>query len=469
MAKIFSGLFGRTEKEEKLKPPLNAAPGYDSEYIAYCIEMEQVVSALEENLHTSDDPKEIALQTLKVACEFYGGNWAGILEIDVELDVWNPLWWVNMENQDNTENLFNEFEFAKHVPTWTKAMREGTAVLIENAKNVKKAHPEEYDIYKRLQVDSVIGVPFGPNPTGFLAIRNPTRYVSRSSMMHILAYVIHRAMAQQKSIDSINHVLAPEEIESDKDVVINFLGALEFRTSKGIISERDLNSPKSSRVITYLLLNPRAAHPAFEIVDNIWPDASEKTDNLCNYIRGYIHTFRKSFSLISEKPLILTGANGYHINREFNIKTDLQQFDLLWEKAQHTTSTSQKADLLKKAVKLYRGNVFETACDEHWIIGIVTHYKSRYIGVVNELLATLADSDDYTSVQRYATRAIELTPENVRAYYWLIKAMVKSECPELAKNEISRAKKNLTSEEYASLKKFILQDNAIPSESLLDG
>ena len=81
----------------------------------------------------------------------------------------------------------------------------------------------------------------------------------------------------------------------------------------------------------------------------------------------------------------------------------------------------------------------------------------------------MADSDDYTSVQRYATRAIELTPENVRAYYWLIKAMVKSECPELAKNEISRAKKNLTSEEYASLKKFILQDNAIPSESLLDG
>ena len=71
MAKIFSGLFGRTEKEEKLKPPLNAAPGYDSEYIAYCIEMEQVVSALEENLHTSDDPKEIALQTLKVACEWW--------------------------------------------------------------------------------------------------------------------------------------------------------------------------------------------------------------------------------------------------------------------------------------------------------------------------------------------------------------------------------------------------------------
>ena len=112
-------------------------------------------------------------------------------------------------------------------------------------------------------------------------------------------------------------------------------------------------------------------------------------DTLCNYIRGYIHTFRKAFALVSPYPLIETAANGYQINHDFHIMTDLQQFDLLWESAQHAVSVPHKVELLKKAVELYLGHVFENACDEHWIIGTVTHYKTRYIGIVNELLTTL--------------------------------------------------------------------------------
>ena len=114
MAKLFDRLFGRAKKEEEPYQPMPvAAPEYDPEYVAYCIELEQIVSALEENLHTSDDPKEIAMQTLKVACSFYGGDWAGILEVDLDLDVWNPLWWFNMSKRDRTEHLFGEFELAK--------------------------------------------------------------------------------------------------------------------------------------------------------------------------------------------------------------------------------------------------------------------------------------------------------------------------------------------------------------------
>lgn len=92
MEKLFDRLFGRAKKEEEPYQPMPVvAPEYDSEYVAYCIELEQTVSALEEHLHTCDDPMEIAIQTLKVACSFYGGNWAGILEVDLDMDVWNPL------------------------------------------------------------------------------------------------------------------------------------------------------------------------------------------------------------------------------------------------------------------------------------------------------------------------------------------------------------------------------------------
>lgn len=463
MASLFGSLFGRAEK--KAEEPFQSVPTknqqYDQEYIDYCIELEQTVSALEAYLHTSDDPHEIAIETLKTACRFYGGNWAGILDVDLELDVWSPLWWVNMGSIDRTMKLFQEFEIAKFMPNWVKALSEGTPIIISDAKTVQHEHPSEYEVYKRLEVESVIGVPFGPNPVGFLAIRNPTRYINRPSMMSILAYVLHRAMAQQKTIDSAKLTLSPDEIKSDRDIIINFFGSMSIYTSAGVLHERDLNSPKASRVATYLLLNRKSAHSPWEIVEELWPESEDKHEALSSYIRGYIRTFRKAFSLVSSYQLIETSANGYQISRDFNIMTDMQQFDLLWEQAQHAVTVPHKVDLLKQAVALYKGHVFENACDELWVVGTVTQYKLRYMGIVNELLSTLAQAGDFAGVQQYAARAVELVPENVQVHYWLIYSMSHLGTFELAKNEVSRAKSILTSEEFATLKKHVSQDNTL--------
>ena len=468
MARFFRSLFRRAEKEEPYQPSPVVALEHDPEYVAYCIEKDQVITALEENLHTSDDPKEIAMQTLKVACSFYGADWAGILEVDLELDVWNPLWWFNLKAHDETQQLFREFEIAKFMPNWVQSLETGKPVMIPDVKEVQKTHPEEYEVYKRLKVNSVIGVSFGPNPVGFLAIRNPTRYTKYSSMMTVLAYVLHRAMAQQQSIDSSNMALAPDEIKSDRDIIVNFFGSMEIQTSKGVLEERKVPSPRACRVATFLLLNRKSTFNAWEIADALWPDEPEKTELTSTYIRGYIHKFRQEFKKVSPYQLIKTAANGYQINHDFHIMTDLQQFDQLCEAAQHAVTVTQKVDYLKQAVALYRGHVYENACDEHWVIGTVTHYKSKYIGVVNELLATLTSAGDYASVQHYASRAIELTPENVRAHYWLICAMTKLETNELAKNQITVAKSKLTSEEFASLKKLVLFDDTLPYSSLFE-
>lgn len=286
-------------------------PEHDPEYVVYCIEKDQVITSLEENLHTSDDPKEIAIQTLKVACSFYGADWAGILEVDLELDVWNPLWWFSMSKSSRTEQLYSEFELAKIMPNWVQSLKTGKPVNIKNTKDVQTDHPEEYAVYKRLGVESVIGVPFGPNPVGFLAIRNPTRYTKYSSMMTVLAYVLHRAMAQQQSIDSSNMALAPDEIKSDRDIIVNFFGNVEIQTSKGVLEEHMVSSPRACRVATFLLLNRKSTFNAWEIAEALWPDEPEKTEVISSYIRGYIHKFRQEFKKVSPYQLIQTAANGY--------------------------------------------------------------------------------------------------------------------------------------------------------------
>ena len=76
MVRIFGSIFGRADRNGEelfLKLPPDSQK-LDTEYIRYCVELEQTVSALEAHLHTSVDPKEIALEALKAACRFYGGN-----------------------------------------------------------------------------------------------------------------------------------------------------------------------------------------------------------------------------------------------------------------------------------------------------------------------------------------------------------------------------------------------------------
>ena len=88
--------------------------------------------------------------------------------------------------------------------------------------------------------------------------------------------------------------------------------------------------------------------------------------------------------------------------------------------------------------------------------------QKRLVKPINELLELLAAVKEYDSIQKYASRAISLTPENVRAYYWLIYTIHQQGSIELAKNEVIRARELLTSSEYQTLKMMLAEDQSIP-------
>ena len=131
--------------------------------------------------------------------------------------------------------------------------------------------------------------------------------------------------------------------------------------------------------------------------------------------------------------------------------TDLQAFEKYWQAAQQSQFVSDKVDILKKALDLYKGNVLESAADEHWLIPTASHYSLRYAGMVNELLKTLAEEKDFHNLHKYAAQALALDSGNEAAYYWLIYAMLKMGATELAKTQVQIAEENLTEEEFHSL------------------
>lgn len=436
------------------------------EYDQYCRELERTLSALEAALHVSDDPEEIAMMAMKTACDFYQADWAGFLEVDMDLGLWSPAWWYNTAPNDQTMDYLNEFESAEFLHRWVVAMRENNAIIIPNVETLKIEWPDEYAVLKRMEAESIIGVPVKPRPTGFLVIRNPKRYLEHSSMLQMLAFVVLTNFNEKKLLDSAKMALSPEAIESDKDIIINFLGSMEIITSKGILREQDFKAPKSSRVVTYLLLHRRATHPPLEIASALWPNDIADPDTISGNIRGQIYRFRQAFSLISEYQLVESTPNGYRINPELRIMTDLQQFDKLWDSISYATATSKKVDLMKQAVEIYRGPLFENASDEHWITSMVNNYNLKYVGLVNELLLKLAEAEDYSGVQKYAAQSLEIVPGNVKARYWLIYATYHLGTVELARTEIERSRRDLTAEEYTLLVKHLRNEKSMPAERL---
>lgn len=88
--------------------------------------------------------------------------------------------------------------------------------------------------------------------------------------------------------------------------------------------------------------------------------------------------------------------------------------------------------------------------------------------MVDELLSIFARFEDYDGIHHFATQALNLVPENVKAQYWLVYSIYHSGVVALAKREIEKAKCRLTSEEFDTLQSFISKDESLPYGQLFE-
>ena len=100
------------------------ADPWQTEYIQYAQNVEQALNQLESQLHNSDDPGEVIMNMLAAATEFYDGDWAGILEADLVMKVWSPLWWYNRRTKAMTPNTFGDLQEGEYLILWIDALTE---------------------------------------------------------------------------------------------------------------------------------------------------------------------------------------------------------------------------------------------------------------------------------------------------------------------------------------------------------
>lgn len=416
------------------------------DYIQYAQNVEQALSHLESQLHNSDDPEEVIMHMLAAATEFYHGDWAGIMEADLVMKIWSPLWWYNRRTGGMTPNNFQDFEEGEYLIRWIDALMHGQPMIIPNTEELKDTNPLEYDFLSANHVRSMIAVPFWKRPTGFLIVRNPKRYTNRSSLLQMMAFVAVSSVNEKRLMERTQLALTPAVIQSDTDIVVNFFDELQIITSKGVLTERDLNSPMIVHLVVYLLLHAKRNNQPQEIFQTLWPDEDIGRANV--KVKSIVYRFQQMFNLICDHRLIEYIGGSYRINPELNVITDLDMFTEAWNQAATSSDLIAKGHLLKKAMDIYKNGLLPAHSCEHWLLPIAAHYSLRYIGVINQLLSTLDLAHDYVCIHEYAGIAVQAVPGSADAHYWLAYAMLKLGTTELAKNELQVAKQMLTEDEY---------------------
>ena len=420
-----------------------------NEYLQYAQNVEHSLTNLESQLHNSDDPEEVIMNMLAAATEFYDGDWAGILEADLVMKVWSPLWWYNRRTKAMTPNTFGDLQEGEYLVRWIDALMHGKPMIIPDTEAIRETNPLEYAFLKANRVHAMIAVPFWKRPTGFLIVRNPKRYISRSSLLKMMAFVAVSSINEKRLMDSTKRQLTPEIIKTDKDIVINLFDELQIITSKGVLTGKDLKSPKISRLVVYLLLHDGRPASPYEIVRDLWNE--EDIDRAGMNVKTLVYRFQQMFSQISDHRLIEATSSGYRIHPDLHVMTDLQIFEDYWNEAQVTADLVVKGHLLKKAMEIFKTGPVSEFSGEQWFMPTVAYYGLRFAGVVNQLLTTLDRANDYVCILEYANIAVKALPKNAEMHFWLIYAMTRLGAPEMAKSQMTAAKQILTEEDYTDL------------------
>lgn len=267
--------------------------------------------------------------------------------------------------------------------------------------------------------------------------------------MQALAFVTFSAITEQKLINRTQKAFSPESIKDDKDVIINLFGKIEIYTSKGVLTEAEISSPRICRFLVYMLLHGKNPIPPRTILEQIWPE--EDVENAGTKIKSLAYRLQNVFGVISDTRLIISTLAGYQLNPELNIMTDVKQFDDCWLQAQSAITLQTKLELLKRVTEIYHGNIYEAASSEHWLMPHELAYKYKCLAGYVEMMRMYYDLQDYTNVQRFASLTLNIEKASVDAYYWMIRAMRQRDSLSMAKGELKMVEHILTDEEYTEL------------------
>lgn len=214
---------------------------------------------------------------MQAACELYEADWCGILIADLQTQAFILEIWYEVGIGPMQDILFNDIEFTEEFATWAQRLVDQEPMIIPDVEAIRDISPKEYAAYKRLDARSIMGVPFGQHPLGFMVLRNMKRYAGYPEPLKLACFVAMMMLEQIRRGRMEELFRTDEEDDGRLHVRINILGTHHIIIKGQEIYEQNLKHPNRRAWIAllYLLLHKKPVDAGMMIADN-WPDEDEE-------------------------------------------------------------------------------------------------------------------------------------------------------------------------------------------------
>lgn len=173
----------------------------DEETCDYAVALQNCLIGLANEVYGVADPRDISGRVLRQACDFYDADWCGLFDVDRMLKLLVPFWWYNRTTGGMTKTKLDEGGVYGDFTRWMDALNTNTPIYVDDIEKIKNSNPEEYTVYSKQEVRSILAVPYYKREKGFLLLRNPKRYGDKPEMLQIMANILVAEINEQKHLD----------------------------------------------------------------------------------------------------------------------------------------------------------------------------------------------------------------------------------------------------------------------------
>lgn len=160
----------------------------------------------------------------------------------------------------------------------------------------------------------------------------------------------------------------------------------------------DWTSDKALKMFKYFILNREKELYNERLVEVFWPDVDLNTGKKRLY--NTIYLLRKNLEI---KDIVVNKTTSYKFNQEYRCWMDWEQFLKIYENIDNNVTL----DKLKKAVELYKGDLFPGLRYENWVQEVRTNIKEKYLDILYRLSEELYNGGKYVESLMYLNRGMD--------------------------------------------------------------
>ena len=400
-------------------------------------------------MHNPDRDEPVEPQTLlKYMLPLFDGDWIGLIDFDLAVGAWSAKYFYNANTKSTKKTLIQEAECIEQAAGWVEAIRKNEPIIIEDIEDIRESSPEEYEMYKRLKVKSVLGVPYRNCSSGLLVVRNPKRLKTNYEILNLMSYIVTNELIAMRIRKNLARKAMPYTPKSSNEVYIKLLGEMLIVGKDLEITDEEILDPMKF-LLAFMAENRNRAFCLQQLTDKFGYND--------NFWKTNIYRFRKLWKSAAhidkdEDQLLITMERGYMLNPKFEIVLDTDCAMQLTKAIEDATDINSKIELMKKYKALYSGTYLATLKNEYDREDDKrTRYKQMFADKMNMFMRTMFDQGKYEALAGYSADILDVIPHSADAHCWRVVAFRMLGQADIAKATMDLAKKKLDEEEYAYL------------------